>query len=53
MNVYDAKNRLQYKDNEFVFEYKIVGDGVKQKSIPKNVTEDGMIILDQFKPKTQ
>jgi len=43
---------VEYKDEKFVFEYKNVSDGVKQKQIPQNVTEDGMIILDQFKPKT-
>ena len=43
---------VEYKDEKFVFEYKNVGDGVKQKQIPQNLTEDGMIILDQFKPKT-
>ena len=44
---------IDYKNDEFVFEYKKVTDGVKQKPIPKNVTQDGMIILDQFKPKPQ
>ena len=44
---------VDYKNDEFVFQYKNVSDGVKQKPIPKNVTEDGMIILDQFKPKVQ
>ena len=43
---------VEYKDEKFAFEYKNVSDGVKQKQIPQNVTEDGMIILDQFKPKT-
>ena len=38
-------------NDKFEFEYKNVSDGVKQKQIPSNLTEDGMIILDQFKPK--
>lgn len=42
---------VSYKDEKFVFEYKNTHVNVRESEVP-TVSKDGMIVLEQFKPKS-